>query len=116
MPFNLPRWAIYAAIAVVALLALFALSQCNRDTTAADQAQQTTASSEAVADAAEVAIEVLENRTATEANIDRAVAAGTLEINNATDADAVRAAVLASVCPRAEFANDAACKVYVTNP
>lgn len=109
---RLPRalWFTIAACIVIGLI--FAVARCTRPTDSGPaQAQQTSASAAAVSDAATVAIDVLQDRVATETQIDRAVAVGVLEIENATDPDAVRAAVIASVCQSPAHYSDPACTV-----
>lgn len=102
------------ALAVLLLLgAVFLLGRCTGgdDTDAVEaQAGQTTRSSDALATAAEGAIETLEGRTATEDAIDQVVTETVGQIERAATPDEVRAAVLAGVCARREHRNDPACR------
>lgn len=101
------------AIVVLVTLAIIALVvRCSpRDDTAQRQADQTTRSSDAIAGAAANAIETIDNRTVTEADVDAAVDQTVKDIQNAPNDDAVRAAVLAGVCGQASHRNDPACTV-----
>ncbi len=96
-------------LAFLILLIVFSLGRCTDDNGEAEQAKQTTASSEALSEAAEVAIDKLESRQATDVTIDAAVAATTTEITNANDVDAVRAAVVAGLCNQPAHRGDPAC-------
>lgn len=84
-------------------------TQCGSDNEA-EQARQTTRSSEAVADAAKAAIETLEGRTATEDAIDQAVEETVSQVEDARDIPAIHAAVRAGLCGRVEYRNDPACQ------
>lgn len=95
----------------------FGLAKCTGgDDTAQRQAEQTTASGEAIADAAKDAVETITNRTVTEADIDRATDQAIRNIEHATDPDSVRDAVLDGVCGQPSHRNDPACKVRRSNP
>lgn len=96
---------------------IFALGRCTggNDDVAA-QVEQTNRSGEAAADAAEMAIDTLEDRTVTDAAIDAAVTKATQEIENAETVDAVRSAVIDSLCGQTAHRNDPACRVQPTNP
>lgn len=88
------------ALIVAVLIALvFTITRCNMPTERTD----------AYSNAASVAIGTIENRTVTERDIERATAVAQMEIANATDPDAVRAAVLAGVCGSSAHRNDPAC-------
>lgn len=101
-----------AIIGGIALLLglVFLLGRCSGDNDdVAAQVEQTTASSEAIADAAEHAIETIGERTATDAAIDQAVEDAVQEIENAESPDAVRAAVVNGLCRSSAHRNDPAC-------
>lgn len=104
------RWIVIGVAALALIGVIFALGRCGRPD-AVRQAEQTTRSGEATADAAEVALNVLEGRTATDSEIDRAVGVAMMEIDNATDPAAVRTAVLDSLCGQPEYRDDPACPV-----
>lgn len=103
------RWLLIGLAVALLVGAVFALGRCGRPD-ASKQAEQTTRSSDATAEAAAVALNALEGRTANEQEIDRAVGMAVMEIENATDPDAVRAAVLGSLCDTPEY-RDTACAV-----
>ena len=109
------RFARPVLIGLVVLLlvgGIFLLGRCSKDDYEDDyraQIDQTNRSGDAAADAAQAAIEILEGRTATEDAIDQIVTQTVNEIDQAADADAVRAAVLAGVCGSPEHRNDPAC-------
>lgn len=90
----------------------FGLAKCTgRDDTAQRQAEQTTASGEAIADAAKDAVGTITNRAVTEDDIDRATDQAMKDIGNAADPDSVRDAVLDGVCGQTSHRNDPACAV-----
>jgi hypothetical protein len=96
------------------LLSLFALvilsiGYCTLRGGAADQAVQTTRSSEALGNAAQSAVADIMNQTRAETVIDAAAAATKEEIGNAQDPAAVRAAVARNVCLRPEYRSDPSC-------
>jgi low affinity Fe/Cu permease len=102
----------FGLLAVLLLGTMFLLGKCsNDDDEIAAQVEQTNRSGEAVANAAEMAIDKLEDRTVTDQAIDQAVASTTQEIGRAETADAVRAAVIAGVCDEPEHRHDPACRV-----
>jgi len=105
------RPAIFGFVLILVFIAVFSIARCSRDDTAQRQAEQTTQSSDAIANAAEVAIGTIENRTVTEKDIDHATAIAEFEINEAADAATVRAAVLGGVCGQTSHRNDPACAV-----
>lgn len=109
---KLARPVAFGLLAALVLLMIFVVVRCQpRDTTAQQQAQQTTRSSDAIADAASGAIATIENRTITDADIDAATDAAVEDIANAQDPVAVRSAVLDRVCRQASHRNDPACAV-----
>lgn len=113
---NLPREAVIALIGIVAVILLVLVVKCSGDGGKAAQAEQGNKSSEALGDAAVEAIDLLQNRTATEATIDAAVERTTDDIRKADDVDAVRAAVIAGVCGQASHRDDPACQVRGVDP
>lgn len=97
---------------------VFLLGRCSGDDNEDVEAQveQTNRSGEAIANAAEMAIEKVGDRTATDEIVDQAVAATVKEIGHAESSDAVRNAVINGLCGQAQFSNDPACRVQQTNP
>ena len=103
----------FALIAVVVLLALWGASCAfhRPDTTAQQQAEQTTRSGDAIANAAQNAVATISNRTVTDAVVDQATVNAQKEIDNAENDDDIRAAVIAGVCGQTSHHNDPACAV-----
>lgn len=90
----------------------FGLAKCSgRDDTAQRQAEQTSASGDAIANAAQDAVQTITNRTVTDRDVDQATDEAMKDIGNAVDPDSVRDAVLDGVCGQASHRNDPACKV-----
>jgi hypothetical protein len=110
-----PVWIVLGALLLVG--GIFLLGRCTggNDDVAA-QVEQTNRSGEAVANAAEMAIEKIEDRTVTDAAVDQAVASTVKEIDRAESADAVRAAVIAGLCGTPSHRNDPACQVRQPGP
>lgn len=105
------------AAVLIVLGLVYMLGRCSGDNDDVEaQAEQTNRSGEAIADAAKMAIDKVEDRVATEKSIDAAVAATTTEIENAQDVDAIRSAVIAGVCKQAAHRNDPACIVQQDRP
>lgn len=96
---------------VMVLIILIIVMRCTPDRTVARQTEQTTASGEAIANAAQEAVQTITNRTATEQDIDRATAQAIKEIDHAESADTVRDAVIAGLCGQTSHRNDPACTV-----
>jgi hypothetical protein len=98
---------------VLALLvaAILSVGYCSLKRGAAEQAEQTTKSSEALADSAEQAVAVVINSNEREASVDAVVAQAEKEIDNAPDPVARRAAALRAVCGLPEYSRDPACAV-----
>ncbi len=92
----------------VLLLVILAVLLWPRDS-GKDQIEHANQSSAAIADAAEDAIQTLEDRTATEDAVDQATQEALTEIEQAADPVEVRNAVLAVVCGTREHRNDPAC-------
>jgi len=99
------------AFAILLALILFSIGYCSLRDGAADQAEQTTRSSDAIANAAQGAVADIMIQTKAETAIDAAAAAAKEEIGNAQDPDAIRAAVARNVCLRPEYRSDPACTV-----
>jgi hypothetical protein len=96
---------------------VYALGKCSdSDADVAAQVEQTNRSGEAVANAAEMAIDKIGDRTLTDGVVDQAVAEVTQEIGHAESVDAVRGAVIDGMCGQPEFRNDPACRVRQTDP
>jgi hypothetical protein len=105
------KWVVIAFAAALLIGAILIVSRCSHDNTAERQSEQTSASGGAIANAAADAIETITNRTVTEGDIDAATATAQEEIENASDPDTVRGAVIAGVCGQASHRNDPACRV-----
>ncbi len=102
----------YGVLILLLVGAGFTLAKCiGGNPQAVKQAEQTSKSGDAIADAAKEAVDTLEGQQATEQNIDAAVAAAQREIENADDPDAIRAVVLRSVCGQASHRADPACQM-----
>ena len=104
-----------------AMLLMFALSECSkRDAkrAVAVQAEQTTKSGQAIADAASVAVEAVDKRHGAEAAIDVATAIAVRNIDDATTSEDIHSAVTAAVCERvrASGRTDPACVVRKADP
>ncbi len=103
--------ALYAIIAAMVLSAL-GIGKCVLDNRAAEQAKQTTRSSEAIADAAEQAVGTIINTGNRENSINDVVSQAAKEIDNAPDPSTARAAALGAVCRLPEYTHDPACAVH----
>jgi tRNA A37 N6-isopentenylltransferase MiaA len=107
---KLARPVLIGGTVLLVVLLAFGLGYCSRDDDALEaQVEQTNRSGEAVADAAEMAIDTIGDRTATDAEIDDAVQRTVDRIAGAEDADAVRNAVITGLCGQREHRNDPAC-------
>ena len=109
-----PKLAMPVLVGLAVLLLIggtFTLSRCTKDHSAERQAEQTTASSEAIANAAKSAIDTIGAREATENDINYAVAHTQKDITDAPDPDAVRRSVIAGLCQQASHRFDPACSV-----
>ena len=97
----------------IALLGLAVLSvgYCSLRADSADQAEQTSRSGDAMANAAQGAVADIMTQTKAETAIDAATAATKEEIGDAQDPAAIRAAVARNVCLRPEYRSDPACAV-----
>lgn len=115
------KYVLLGVIALLLVLILFAFNKCaesGKDRAVAVQAEQTTKSGEAIAEAAQVAVETVDNRASVETTIDIATTIATREIDNAESSEDVRAAVTRAVCERvrASGRTDPACIVQQVNP
>lgn len=108
--FAMPAALVSAAI-LGSLIFGIILWSCSGDDAAEQQAEQTTASSEAIADSAQDAIEAIDANNDADAEIDEVVEVAEEEISNAKSADDVRDAVLDSLCGRPGFGNDPSCQL-----
>jgi hypothetical protein len=100
----------FGFLVVLLIIVGLIIGRCSRtDTTAQQQAKQTTRSSDAIANAAQNAIETIDNRTVTEADVDTATAHAQRDIDNAQTTGDIRNAVLAGVCGQASHSHDPAC-------
>ena len=108
---------LFGAFALLLIIAtLIVTKSCSNDRAVQEQADQTNRSGEAIADAAQSAIATIGNRTATDKVVDQAVATAQGNIDNAQDANAVRNAVLDSVCGSPAHRNDPACSMRGPDP
>jgi len=108
------KWAarvVIAVIGIVLLAIVFTIGRCSRHDDNTAQVNQTTASSDAIANAATTAIGTIQNRSVTEKDIDHATAVAQIEIDQAVDPAAVRGAVVTGVCANPAHRNDPACAV-----
>lgn len=103
-------------LAVLALVIGLGVARCVWKGGAVEQAKQTTASSEALANAAESAVETVTNANARETSVDNLVTEAAKEIDNAPSPEAARAAALRAVCLLPEYRADPSCKVQQPNP
>lgn len=96
---------------VLACIALMLLASwlLGKDDAAEHQAEQTTASGNAIADAAQDAIATIGTQAADEQAINDAVDEATANIAKAPDTEAVRSAVIAGVCQQRAHKDDPAC-------
>lgn len=105
-----PKPVLYGAIALL-VIAILSIGYCSLRRGAAEQAEQTTKSSEALADAAENAVAMVVNANDREASVDAVVAQAEKEIDNAPNPAIRRAAALRAVCGLPEYRQDPACSV-----
>lgn len=103
-------------LAIIALLALglFGLAKCVSDKNDADavqdQAEQTTRSSDAMADAAQNAVAVIVNEAKYDKTVDQVVTEAAREIDAAPTSSDARKAALRAVCGLPEYRGDPACE------
>jgi len=102
---------IAAACALVLLVLILSVGKCGRDRTAERQAEQTSRSGAAAAQAGAEAVQIVTSQAAGEAAADRDTAQTVGVIHEATDADAVRRAVLERLCKQDSHRLDPACRV-----
>lgn len=94
---------------ILLIVGVAALRSCGDDP--APQAEQTTASGDAIANAAQDAVSTITNRTDAERAIDAAAAEVKEELGNAAVPADLRARVAPFVCMRPEYSHDPACAV-----
>jgi hypothetical protein len=105
------RGAQVALLVIVTALIAFTVAKCTGgNKREAAQAEQTSASGQAIANAAQDAVETVSNRSEADLAIDAATAQAKKEIKDAKSPAAVRAAVVKSLCARAEYKLDPACR------
>ncbi|MCW2370205.1 hypothetical protein [Sphingobium sp. B11D3D] len=106
-----------ALIVIVAVLATLTIAKCTggKDRTAA-QAQQTTRSAEAIANAAQAAIDQIGNQAATERAIETAIGQAQGEISNAQTVNDIRDHVLDRLCAKPSHRGDPACALWRPHP
>lgn len=103
------------AVAVVLIVLLLSINSCvNRGKDDA-QSKQDVKSADAYAGAAKEAVATVVERAKADTDVDKIVAAATLEIDNAENPVAARAAVIATVCSLRAYAKRPECKVQPTN-
>lgn len=108
---NFAKPVFFAGCAILIAIIAFTLAKCSEDHTAERQAEQTTKSGEAFANSATTAIEIIGNRTVTDATVDQAVADTQRNINDAENPDLLRGAVIDRVCRSPSHRSDPACAV-----
>lgn len=102
---------IAALILAVLLTIIIGVGSCGRDRTAEKQAEQTVASGQAASAAGANAVNVTNDVAASEAALDTSARATGEQIRNAKDADAIRRAVIDSLCKQDAHRFDPACRV-----
>ena len=102
--------------AIVMLILLGSINSCMNRGKEAAQAKQDAKSADAYAGAAKEAVQTVVERAKADTDVDAIVAAATLEIDNAENPVAARAAVVSSVCSLRAYANRPECKMLPTNP
>ena len=107
---RLARPVLYVLLGL-ALVATLAVGKCVLDRRQVAQAEQTTRSADAIADAAQDAVATVTNRADTEQDIDAVVSAAAQEIDNAPNATAAHDAAMDAACMLAEYRNDPSCTV-----
>lgn len=106
------------AVILLLVVMVFLIGRCTKDDRSDEleaQVEQTDRSGKAIANAAEMAIDTIGDRVATEATIDQAVRHTIGRIDEAPDLNAVRYAVIASLCQQYEHRNDPACSTAAEN-
>lgn len=106
------RFAQIGLLILFVAIATLAISKCtggNRKEAA--QARQTSASGEAIANAAKDAVETVSGRSEAELAIDAAVAEAKKDIGNAQSSADIRVVVARELCRLPEYRNDASCIV-----
>lgn len=103
-------------VAVLLLIALGSIRSCMDRGKEAAQAKQDVKSADAYAGAAKEAVATVVERANKDASVDAIVAAATLEIENAENPVAARAAVIASLCGLQSYAKRPECALHKPNP
>lgn len=112
---KLARPLFYGGAALLLVALIFTLGYCSRDDKSDEleaQVEQTNRSGEAIANAAEMAIDRIGGQTATDEAIDAAVDNTVDRIEGAQDADAIRNAVIQGLCTKPSHRNDPACATH----
>lgn len=104
------------AIAILFLVAFGAIRSCSEQGKEAAQAKQDAKSADAYAGAAKEAVATVVERAKADTDVDAIVAAATLEIDNAENPVAARAAVIATVCSLQSYADRPECALHKPNP
>lgn len=102
--------------AIVLLIALGSIRSCMDRGKEAAQAKQDAKSADAYAGAAKEAVATVVERANKDSSVDVIVEAATLEIDNAENPVAARAAVIASLCGLRAYSQRPECKVHKPNP
>lgn len=103
-------------IGILMLIALGSIRSCMDRGKEAAQAKQNAKSADAYAGAAKEAVATVVERANKDASVDAVVTAATLEIDNAENPVAARAAVIASLCSLRSYANRPECALHRSNP
>lgn len=107
---RLARPVFFAGMAILLILITVIAVKCSGDDGEAQQAEQTVRSGEAIAEAAAAAVDVIDDRRVTEADVAAAADQAAKEIGAAQSTQEIRGAVLKAVCAQASHRNDPACK------
>lgn len=103
-------------VAVLLLVAVLSIKGCMERGDKLEQAKQDVKSADAYAGAAKEAVATVTARAKADTDVDAIVAAATLEIDNAENPVAARAAVISSVCGMQSYRNRPECKMLPANP
>ena len=110
-------WQLYAGVALLIAGFVIGVTQCAPEPQdPKHQIEAGTKAADAVGDAAKEVIEALDNQRVTEVAIDSAIGTIEKEIDNAKDADAVRAAVISGLCGTQAHRDDPACAMQQVDP
>lgn len=103
-------------VAILLIVLLSSIKGCTETGKEAAQAKQDVKSADAYASAAKEAVATVTSRAKADTDVDKIVAAATLEIDNAENPVAARAAVIASVCGLRAYSQRPECKMLSANP